>query len=78
MKNWKVEFASGGETLADVELKRGIFQGDFLSLIFFVTTLIIFTILLRDMNTAYKFGESQEEINHLLFMDDLRLCSKMM
>ena len=78
MKNWKVEFASGGETLADVELKRGIFQGDFLSLIFFATTLIIFTILLRDMNTAYKFGESQEEINHLLFMDDLRLCSKMM
>ena len=78
MKNWKVELTSGGETLADVKLKRGIFQGDTLSLIFFVTTLIIFTILLRDMNTAYKLGESREEINHLLFTDDLKLCSKMM
>ena len=40
MKNWKVELTSGGETLGEVKINRGIFQGDGLSPILFVITLI--------------------------------------
>ena len=27
MKNWKVKLTSGGETLVEVKMNRGIFQG---------------------------------------------------
>ena len=30
MKSWKVESSSGKETLAEVNIRRGIFQGEFL------------------------------------------------
>ena len=40
MKNWKVELTSGGETLGEVKINRVIFQGDVLSPILFVITLI--------------------------------------
>ena len=40
MKNWKVELTSGGETLGEVKINRGIFQGEGLSPILFVITLI--------------------------------------
>ena len=32
--------------------------------------------ILRKAKTAYEFSESKEKINHLLFMDDLKLCSR--
>ena len=32
--------------------------------------------ILRKAKTAYEFSESKEKINHLLFMDDLKLYSR--
>ena len=31
VKNWKVELTTGGETLTEVKIQSGIFQGDLLS-----------------------------------------------
>ena len=78
MKNWKVELTSGGETFGEVKINRDIFQGDTLSPILFVITLIPVSILLGDMKAGCVLGESRGKINHLLFMDDLRLYGKTM
>ena len=67
---------SGNSELGEVEIKRGIFQGDSLSPLVFVLALIPLSLILRKANAAYEFSESKEKINHLLFMDDLKLYSR--
>ena len=42
----------------------------------FVLALILLSLILRKAKTAYEFSESKEKINHLLFMDDLKLYSR--
>ena len=78
MKNWNIELTSGRETLGDLKINRGIFQGDILSSVLFMITLITLTVLLRDMEAGYMLEESRRKINHLLFMDDLKLYGKTM
>ena len=73
-EKWKVILCSGNSELREVEIKRGIFQGDSLSPLVFVLALIPLSLILR--KTAYEFSESKEKINHLLFMDDLKLYSR--
>ena len=42
----------------------------------FVLTLIPLSLILRKAKAAYEFSESKERINHLLFMDDLKMYSR--
>ena len=42
----------------------------------FVLVLIQLSLILRKVKAAYEFSESKEKINHLLFMDDLKLYSR--
>ena len=42
----------------------------------FVLVLIPLSLILRNAKAAYEFSESKEKINHLLFMDDLKLYSR--
>ena len=76
MEKWKVMLFSGNSELGEVEIKRGIFQGDSLSPLVFVLTLILLNLILRKAKAAYEFSENKEKINHLLFMDDLKLYSR--
>ena len=76
MEKWKVMLCSGNSELGVVEIKRGIFQGDSLSPLVFVLALILLSLILRKAKAAYEFSESKEKINHLLFMDDLKLYSR--
>ena len=76
MEKWKVMLYSGNFELGEVEIKRGIFQGDSLSPLVFVLALILLSLILRKAKAAYEFSESKEKINHLLFMDDLKLYSQ--
>ena len=41
-----------------------------------VLALIPLSLILRKAKAAYEFSESKEKINHLLFMDDLKLYSR--
>ena len=66
----------GNSELGEVEIKQGIFQGDSLSTLVFVLALIPLRLILRKAKAAYEFSESREKINHLLFMDDLKLYSR--
>ena len=42
----------------------------------FVLALNSLSLIFRKVNAAYKFSESKEKINHLLFTDDLKLYSR--
>ena len=53
---WKVSLTSSGEDLGDVEVKRGIFQGDSLSPILFVLSMIPMSLILRKVNESYDWG----------------------
>ena len=54
--------------VGEVDIKQGIFQGDFLSSLVFVLTLIPLNLILRKAKAAYEFSGSKEKINYLLFM----------
>ena len=58
------------------DIKRGIFQGDSLSPLVFVLSLIPLSLILRKVKAAYEFSGSKVKMNHLLFMDDLKLHSR--
>ena len=53
MKSWRVELTSGEENLRDVNIRRGIFQGDSLSPLLFVVCLLPLTHILRDAKPGY-------------------------
>ena len=73
MKNWRRTLMSNGQNLGDVNIRRGIFQGDSLSPLLFVVCLIPLSVILRKTKGKYQLGKEGESINHLLFMDDLKL-----
>ena len=64
MKNWRVKLTCNNENLGEVEIKRGIFQGDSLSPLFFVIALIPLTQILKATRHCYSFA-NKEKINHL-------------
>ena len=75
MEKWKVMLCSGNSELGEVEIKRGFFQRDYLSLLMIALALIPLSLILRKAKAAYEFSESKEKINHLLFTDNLKLYS---
>ena len=73
MKSWRVELVSGEENMGGVNKRRGVFQGDSLSPLLFVVCLLPLTHILRDAAPGCHFASNRQKINHLLFMDDLKL-----
>ena len=53
MKSWRVELTYGSETLGEVTIKRGIFQGYGLSPLPFVIAFIPLIHILRTANRRY-------------------------
>ena len=76
METWKTKLTANGSDLADVNIRRGIFQGDSLSPLLFVICMIPLTKILQKCREGYEFKGKQLKINHLLFMDDLKLFGK--
>lgn len=75
MNKWKTLLTLNGRSLGDIEIRRGIFQGDSLSPLLFVLSLAPLSALLNKQKIGYKLRNKQE-INHLLFMDDIKLFGK--
>ena len=73
MVNWKTVLTLGGTVLGQVDIKRGIFQGDSLSPLLFIVIMLPLTLVLRKMRAGYRLTKDATPINHLLFMDDLKL-----
>ena len=73
MVNWKTVLTSGGTALGQVDIRRRIFQGDFLSPLLFIVIMLPLALVLRKMKAGYKLAKDMKPMNHLLFMDDLKL-----
>ena len=76
LQTWILELTAGGISLAETKIQRGIFQGDVLSPLLFIITLIPLNHILRKCTVGYKLSRSQEKINHLMYMDDIKLFAK--
>ena len=76
MKHWKTTLTASGTTLAEVNIRRGIFQGDSLSPLLFIVSMIPMTMILRKTGKGYQLGEQGIVINHLMFMDDIKIYGK--
>ena len=76
MQQWRLSLTANGEDLGEVNVKRGIFQGDSLSPLIFVLSMVPLSLILKKVNACYKWGKKEYKLNHLLFMDDLKLYAK--
>ena len=76
MKTWKDELIAGGKSLAETKIQRGILQGDTPSPLQFIIAMMPLNHVLRKCTAGYKLSKSQEKINHLMYMDDIRLFAK--
>ena len=70
IRNWKEELTARGESFAAGKIQRGIFQRDALSLFLFVIAMIPLNHKLKNLT------KSQEKINHLMYMDGIKLFAK--
>ena len=75
MKNWNTNMTLCGEYLANVNIRRVIFQGDSLLPLLSVICMVPLTQILRKLKSGYTL-KNREKFNHLLFMDDLKIFSK--
>ena len=78
MPVWKTQLYHDQENLGTVNIKRGIFQGDSFSPLLFVIALIPISRVLKNVKMGYKVDKQSLTINHMLFMDDLKLFGKSM
>ena len=76
MEQWKLSLTSNGEDLGEVNVKRGIFQGDSLSPLLFALSMVPLSLIVRKVNPYYEWGKKDYKLNHLLYMDDLKLFAK--
>ena len=72
--SWTTDLTSCGQTLGTVKVRRGIFLGDSLSQLLFVLCMIPLIKILRKAKAGYMLDDIK--VNHLLFMDDLKLFAK--
>ena len=68
MEHWNTILGNGGQELGRVHVRRGIFQGDRLSLLIFVMFMIHLTYVLRKVKPAYATKDENSK-KHLLYMD---------
>ena len=83
MTKWQTSItlshANGDITIPGIKIQRGIFQGDSLSPLLFCLAIDPLSKILKKQSQGYDLGQvrgrnrKKEIINHLLFMDDLKL-----
>ncbi|XP_045510128.1 uncharacterized protein LOC123705416 [Colias croceus] len=77
MGQWSTMLCLQGKRLSDAEdrikIRRGIFQGDCLSPLWFCLALNPLSYLLERLGSGFQLRRGGLRLNHLLYMDDLKL-----
>ena len=76
MQQWRLSLTPNGKNLGEANVKRDTFQGERLSPLLFVLSVVPLYLILKKVNTCYKWRKMEYKLNHLLFMDDLKLYTK--
>ena len=76
MKQWNTVLTAGDQRLVNVKIKHGILQGDSLSPLLFALVMIPLILVLGQTKVSYEVKKGGKKINHLLFIDDLKLFPK--
>ena len=74
-EKWRTELIACNESLGEIDIRRGIFQGDSFSPLLFVVVLMPLSIILNKTDLRYVTSQNQK-LNYLLLMDDLKLHAK--
>ena len=75
-RNLENEIDSRRKKLSIGKDPKGIFLGNALSLLLFVIAMMSHNHILWKCTAGYKLSKSQEKINHLMYMDDIKLFAK--
>ena len=76
METWNVKLTAGEKILAEAMIQRGIFLGDTLSPLLFVIGMMPLNHILRKCTGKNKLTKSQEKINRLMYIDNIKLFAK--
>ena len=76
MKQWNTELTASNQRVGNVKIRCGIFQGDSLSPLLIALVMIPLTLMLWQTKASYELEKGGKKINHLLFVDDLKLFAK--
>ena len=64
------------KSLTEVKIQKGFFQGDAQSQLLSVIAMMPVNHIHRKCTGVYKLHKSQEKINHLVYMDDIKLFAE--
>ena len=67
--------ATNGENLLEVNVKKEVFQGESQLPLLFMSMVLLFFIF-KKVNACYKWEKKEYKLNHLLFIDDLKVYAK--
>ena len=76
MQTWREEPTAGGRSISETKIQRGIFQGDAQSPLLFIIAMMPLNHILIKSAAGYTLSRLQEKINHLMYMDDIKLFAK--
>ena len=79
IRNWKLNLFHEGKPLGTTKLQKGILQGDSLSPLLFVLVMEPLTRVLENGSLpriSISTNQRQAQLNHLLFIDDIKLFAK--
>ena len=68
-----VDLTAKDKILAEVKIKRGVLHEHPPSPFQFVKVMLLLNHILRKYTDVYRLTKSQENMNHLLYMDDIKL-----
>lgn len=73
MEKQKAKLTPVGQKLGTVNMRRAKSQEDSLPPLLLVLAIIPIWLVLKEVKPVYQLGDLREKINHLLFLDDLKL-----